>query len=41
MLSGIEAGIRMILEEAQKIFALDEVQLTRLKGFRGEFVRLA
>src|SRR5450631_167958 len=38
MLSGLQTGIAMLLQEAQEIFALDEVQLAGLAGLGGNLV---
>ena len=39
VLRRLQAGIAMLLQEAQEIVALDEVQLTGLAGFGRNFVR--
>src|SRR5216684_498771 len=41
LLRGVQAGIRMRVEETQKVVAADKVQLRRLDGLGGELVGTA
>src|SRR5579862_8179934 len=41
MLRRIQASISMVLQKAQEVVALDEIQLAWLQRFCGQFVRLA
>lgn len=41
LLSDLEACLGVLLEEAQKVFALDEIYLARVDRLSGEFVGLA
>src|SRR5690348_3723405 len=40
MLSGMEAGITVLLEKLKKVISLDEIQLARLRGLDRHFIRL-
>lgn len=39
VLSSFQAGIAVLLQEAQEIVALDEIQLAGLCGFGGDLVK--
>ena len=41
MLGGVQAGVGVMLQQSEKVFPPDEIQLAGLQGFCGEFVGLA
>lgn len=41
LFGNFKAGVAVVLEEAQKIFALDEVHLAGVNGLGGQFVRFS
>ena len=41
LLGDAEANVTVLVQEAEEIFALDEVNLAGINRFRPEFVRLA